>query len=89
MPFWLLTRSAKPSARCSIAWASRSMISARRAGSQLAQPPGSSTAWRAAATAASMSASAPSGTWPSGSSVLALTGTIVRSVLGAAHVPPM
>lgn len=89
MPFWALTRWAISPARASRAAASLSMASARCAGSCCDQPPGSSNARRAAATAASTSASWASGTEPMASSVLAEVTSILAAELGRTHSPPM
>ncbi|HTZ22468.1 MAG TPA: hypothetical protein VMC83_00605 [Streptosporangiaceae bacterium] len=89
MPFWALTRRAISSARASSSAASRSRAAARSAGSHCDHPAGSSKALRAAATAASTSASAASGTEPMFSSVLAEITSMVAELLGRTHSPPM
>ena len=71
MPFCSDTRCAVSSPRLSSAPASRSSACARSSADHDDQPLGSSNAARAARTAASMSAFVPSGTDPTGSSVLA------------------
>jgi hypothetical protein len=89
IPFCALTRRAISSDRTSSSLASRSIVAARAAGSHWDQPPGSSKARRAAATAASTSASCASGTEPMFSSVLAEVTSIRAAELGRTHSPPM
>jgi hypothetical protein len=89
MPFWMLTRRPISWVRFSSSAASRSRAAARSDGAHDDQPAGSSKARRAAATAASMSPSAPSGTVPTCSPVEALRTSIVAAELGGAQSPPM
>jgi hypothetical protein len=89
MPFWMLTRRPISWLRCSSSAASRSRAAARSGAGHDDQPAGSSNARRAAATAASMSASVPSGTAPTRSPVEALRISIVAAELGLAQPPPM
>ena len=88
MPFWLLMRRTISPARLSRADARRSIAAARCAGSQCAQPFGSSKARLAAPTAASISASTASGTCPMTCSVLAETTVIFELDAGVIHSPP-
>ena len=89
MPFWEAISFTISGARASRAVARRSMTSARRAGSQVDQPLGSSNARRAASTARSTSSSTPSGTLPMVSSVVAETTVMVSLPAGWIHSPPM
>ena len=89
MPFWALTSWAISADRDSSSAASRPMAAARADGSHCDQPSGASNARRAAATAASTSASAASGTEPMFSSVLAEVTSIRAELLGRTHSPPM
>ena len=88
MPFWALTSWAISADRDSSSAASRPMAAARADGSHCDQPSGSSNA-RRAATAASTSAPAASGTEPMFSSVLAEVTSIPAELLGRTHSPPM
>jgi hypothetical protein len=89
MPFCTDTRRAVSAPRASSATANRSSTSPRRAGDQVAQPLGSSNAFLAAPTAASMSRSMAAGTLPRCSSVAASVTRIRSADAGAAHCPSM